>query len=85
MGVLAIVLIACAAVLVIGAEWPRLAARTGADKRVRRKRTRRKSGLTLVEGEGEVEGDDRDDFERSVARDLENLPVLPERDDQSRR
>jgi hypothetical protein len=83
MGVLAIVLIACAAVLVIGAEWPRLAARTGAEKRVRRKRTRRKSGLTLVEGEGG--GDDRDDFERSVARDLENLPVLPERDDQSRR
>jgi hypothetical protein len=78
-GVLAIVLIACAAVLVIGAEWPRLAARTGAAKRVRRKRTRRKSGLTLVEGEGE--GNDRDDFERSVERDLENLPVLPERDD----
>ena len=77
MGVLAIVLIACAAVLVIGAEWPRLAARTGAAKRVRRKRTRRKSGLTLVEGEG----NDRDDFERSVERDLENLPVLPERDD----
>jgi hypothetical protein len=78
-GVLAIVLIACAAVRVIGAEWPRLAARTGAAKRVRRKRTRRKSGLTLVEGEGE--GNDRDDFERSVERDLENLPVLPERDD----
>jgi hypothetical protein len=80
-GVLAIVLIACAAVLVIGAEWPRLAARTGADRRVRRKRTRRKSGLTLVEGEGS----DRDDFERSVERDLEDLPVLPERDDSSRR
>ena len=79
MGVLAIVLIACAAVLVIGAEWPRLAARTGAAKRVRRNRTRSKSGLTLVEGEGE--GNDRDDFERSVERDLENLPVLPERDD----
>jgi hypothetical protein len=82
-GVFAIVLIACAAVLVVGAEWPRLAARMGAETRVRRKRkTRRKSGLTLVEGEG---GEDRDDFERSVERDLDNLPVLPERDDRSRR
>jgi hypothetical protein len=81
-GVLAIVLIACAAVLVVGAEWPRLAARTGAETRVRRKKARRKSSLTLVEGEG---GDDRDDFERSVERDLENLPVLQEPDDRSRR
>ncbi|HEY3069304.1 MAG TPA: hypothetical protein VGJ34_03225 [Gaiellaceae bacterium] len=82
MGVLAIVLIACAVVFVVGAEWPRLAAWTGAKSRVRRKRARRKSGLTVIEGEG---GDDRDDFERSVERDLENLPVLPERDDRSRR
>jgi hypothetical protein len=81
-GVLAIVLIACAAVLVVGAEWPRLAERTGAETRVRRKKARRKSSLTLVEGEG---GDDRDDFERSVERDLENLPVLQEPDDRSRR
>jgi hypothetical protein len=81
-GVFAIVLIACAVVLVVGAEWPRLAARTGAESRVRRKRARRKSSLTLVEGEG---GDDLEDFERSVARDLDNLPVLPERDDRSRR
>jgi hypothetical protein len=81
-GVTAIVLIACAVLLVLGAEWPRLAASTGADSRVRRKRARRRSSLTLVEGEGR---DDRDDFERSVERDLESLPVLPERDDRSRR
>jgi len=81
-GVLAIVLIACAVVLLGGAEWPRVAARTGIELRGRkRKRSRRKRALTVVEGEG----GDRDDFARSVERDLENLPVLPERDDKSRR
>jgi hypothetical protein len=78
-GVIAIVLIACAVVLVVGAEWPRLAARTGVDSRRLRRRRRRKAGLTLVEG------GDRDDFARSVERDLENLPVLGEPDDRSRR
>jgi hypothetical protein len=80
-GVVAIVLIVCAVVLVVGAEWPRIAAWTGADARQMRRRRRRKAGLTLVEGEGE----DRDDFARSVERDLENLPVLGEPDDRSRR
>jgi hypothetical protein len=80
-GVVAIVLIACAVVLVVGAEWPRIAARTGADARKMRRRRRRKADLTLVEGQGE----DRDDFARSVERDLDNLPVLGEPDDRSRR
>ena len=80
MGVVAIVLIACAVVVVVGAEWPRFAGRTGLDLR-RGRRKRRRHGLTLVEGEGE----DRDEFARSVERDLENLPVLGERDDRSRR
>jgi hypothetical protein len=80
-GVVALVLIACAVVLVAGAEWPRLAGRLERDRPVRRKRRRRKGDLTLVEGEG----GDRDEFERSVARDLENLPVLGEPEDQSRR
>jgi hypothetical protein len=80
-GVLAIVLVACAVVLVVGAEWPRLAARTGRDLRLGRKRARRKRALTVVEGEG----GDRDDFARSVERDLDNLPVLGERDDRTRR
>jgi hypothetical protein len=39
--------------------------------------------LTLVEGEGGP--GDQDDFERSVARDLENLPVLGDPEDRSRR
>ena len=81
-GVVALVLIACAVVLVAGAEWPRLAGRIERDRPVRRKRRRRrKSDLTLVEGEV----GDRDEFERSVAQDLENLPVLGEPDDQPRR
>jgi hypothetical protein len=79
-GVVAIVLIACAAVLVVGAEWPRLAGRRPARvPRRGRKRGRRQGGLRLVEG-GE-----RDDFAASVERDLENLPVLGEPDDRTRR
>jgi hypothetical protein len=81
-GVVAIVLAACAIVLVVGAEWPRLAARRPArEPRAGRRRARRKGGLTLVEGEGS----ERDDFARSVERDLENLPVLGEPDDRTRR
>jgi hypothetical protein len=44
---------------------------------------RGRGDLTLVEGEGAP--GDRDDFERSVARDLENLPVLGDPDDRSPR
>jgi hypothetical protein len=81
-GVVAIVLIACAVVLVVGAEWPRLAVhRPARAARPGRKRARRRGGLTLVEPEGR----ERDDFARSVERDLENLPVIDERDDRTRR
>jgi hypothetical protein len=80
-GVLAIVLVACAVVLVLGAEWPRLSAWTGRPRAPGRRRPRRKSALTLVE----AEGGDSDDFAKSVERDLENLPVVDERDDRSRR
>jgi hypothetical protein len=80
MGVVAIVLAACAVVLVVGAEWPRLVARRPSrDLTPRRRRPRRRGGLTLVEG-GE-----QDDFAASVERDLDNLPVIEERDDRSRR
>jgi hypothetical protein len=81
--VVAIVLVACAVALVVGAEWPRLAGRLGRERPTRRRRRRGRGDLTLVEGEGGV--GDRDDFERSVARDLENLPVLGDPDDRSRR
>jgi hypothetical protein len=78
-GVVAIVLAACALALVVGAEWPRIAGRTGWNIQPRRRqRRRRRSGLTVIEG------GDSDDFARSVERDLENLPVLDDRDDRTR-
>jgi hypothetical protein len=77
-GVLAVVLLGCAVLVLIGAEWPRLSGRLGADARGRRLRARRKRSFTVVEG-------DSDEFAESVQRDLENLPVLGERDDSTRR
>jgi hypothetical protein len=82
MGVVAIVLLACALVLIAGVEWPRLSAKVGSEARAGRKRARRKESLTLIEGEAGAE----DDFQASVERDLANLPVLEERgDDRSTR
>jgi hypothetical protein len=79
-GILAIVLIVCAVLLIIGAEWPRLSERFGGGAaRVRRpRRRRRKQRLRVVEP-------DSDDFAASVQRDLENLPVIEEQDGKSRR
>lgn len=79
MSVLAIVLIACAVLVVIGAEWPRLSARarSGGEARARRERDRVKAQLRVIEG-------DRDDFAESVRRDLDRLPVIEEHDDRSR-
>ena len=87
MAVVAIVLVACAVALVVGAEWPRLGGRFQRERpeRRRRRRGRGRGDLTLVDGEGEGGPGDRDDFERSVARDLENLPVLKDPEDRSRR
>ena len=80
MGIFALVLLVCAVVLLVAAEWPRLAGRLGADARATRARRRRKSQLTLVQGDAED-----DDFAASVQRDLANLPVIEERDGRSRR
>ena len=73
---LAVVLIACAVVLVIGAEWPRLSARArpAGEVRVRRRRAKSKAQLHVVQG-------DSDDFAESVRRDLERLPVIEEHDE----
>jgi hypothetical protein len=79
-GVVAIALVACAVLLLAGAEWPRLSARFGSDARAGRKRARRKEALTVIEGQAA-----EDDFARSVERDLDKLPVLGEHDDRSRR
>jgi hypothetical protein len=71
--VIALVLLLAALAVVIGAEWPRLAARAGIDVSARRARRKRKSHLRVVEEE-------TDDFARSVERDLAALPTVDERD-----
>jgi hypothetical protein len=77
--VLAIALLVCALLVLVGAEWPRLAPRLGVEGRVGRARARRKRKLRVVGGERD------EDFVASVQRDLEDLPVLEERDDRQRR
>jgi len=75
---LSVVLLACAVLAVVGAEWPRLRQRLGVDARRGRKRERRKSQLRLVHGDEEP--DDAEDFAASVERDLQQLPTLDESD-----
>jgi hypothetical protein len=69
-------LLALAVAAVIGAEWSRLSARYGNEARRRRERSKRKSQLKLLRTE-------RDEFEASVARDLDNLPTIEESDRKS--
>jgi hypothetical protein len=76
---LSVLLLACAVLAVVGAEWPRLGERLGLEARRRRKRARRKSQLRLVQGSSD-EADDAEDFAASVERDLEQLPTLDESD-----
>jgi hypothetical protein len=78
-GIFAVVLLVCAVLLLLAAEWPRLSARFGTSARTPRARRRRKERLTVIEGDRD------DDFAASVERDLANLPVIEERDDRSRR
>jgi hypothetical protein len=68
-----IALLALAVAVFVGAEWPRLEPRLGADARNRRRRAKRKSALRVVET-------DADDFAASVERDLANLPTIEETD-----
>ena len=65
----AVVLLACAVLVLVGAEWPRLDARFGGEARRRRERARRKQGLKVLRSES-------DDFAASVERDLANLPTI---------
>jgi hypothetical protein len=71
---LSVVLLACAVVAVIGAEWPRLSQRLGFEARRKRKRSRRKSQLRLLPRS------ETDDFAASVERDLDQLPTIEEHD-----
>jgi hypothetical protein len=72
---LSVVLLGCAVLAVIGAEWPRLSERLGLEARRKRQRARRKSQWKLVRGESEDQDLDAEDFAASVERDLEQLPT----------
>jgi hypothetical protein len=67
-----IVLLALGLVVVLLAEWPRIAGVLGADARRARERERRKAELTVIQG-GESE-----EFARSVQADLDALPTIDE-------
>ena len=79
-GWIAIGLLVAAVLVVIGAEWPRLSERVGADAWAHRSRRRRKEKLTLIRGDEED-----DEFVKSVERDLADLPVWDEHEDRPRR
>ena len=79
-GWIAIGLLVAAVLVVIGAEWPRLSERIGADAWAQRSRRRRKEKLTLIRGDEED-----DEFVKSVERDLADLPVWDEHEDRPRR
>ena len=80
-GWIAIGLLFATVLILVGAEWPRLSSRVGADAWAERSRRRRKEKLTLIRGD---EAED-DDFKKSVERDLADLPVLDEHEDRPRR
>ena len=73
MGWLWIALLACAVAVLVGAEWPRLTGRLGAQARRKRERARRKAQFKLLRNESE-------EFAASVERDLAQLPTTNERD-----
>jgi len=68
----AIVLLLAAAVLLVAAEWRRIAG--FAEARAKRDRARRKSRLRVVDDDRT----DHEDFARSVERDLAALPTIDE-------
>jgi hypothetical protein len=68
-----IALLAGAVVVLIAAEWPRLAGRVGSRARHSRARARQKAQLRLLKTES-------DEFAASVQRDLERLPTIEEHD-----
>ena len=71
-----IALLVAAAVIVVAAEWPRLAGVFGADARRRRERARRKASLRVISNES----DEKAEFAASVQRDLERLPTIEEQE-----
>jgi hypothetical protein len=75
----AVVLLVAAVVLLVAAEWPRIAGRrrTTLPLRPQRAKRGRKPQLRVVKS-------DSDDFARSVERDLASLPTIDERDAKKR-
>jgi len=67
-----IALLAVAVAVLIGAEWPRIESRFGSRVPSRRRRSRRRPKLRVVES------DEQDDFAASVERDLSLLPTIDE-------
>ncbi len=72
-----VALLACAVIVLAGAEWPRLSDRFGLETRQRRQRARRKRNLRVVRSETE-------EFAASVRRDLERLPTFDKKRDPKR-
>jgi hypothetical protein len=70
---LSIALLACAVVVLVAAEWPRLEERFGAQARRKRERARRKAQFELLHT-------DEEEFAASVERDLSRLPTIEEQD-----
>ena len=73
MGWLMIALLVGTVAVVLGAEWPRVSGRYGAEARHRRERARRKGQLKLLRT-------DTEEFAASVERDLDQLPTIEEHD-----
>jgi len=73
-----IALLALAVLVLVGAEWPRLEKRFGVAAPTRRRRSRRRPKLQVIES------DEQDDFAASVERDLSLLPTIDE-DERRRR
>jgi hypothetical protein len=71
-----IVLLICAAAVVVGAEWSRLNGLVGTDARRQRERRRRKASFKVISTEEE-------EFAASVERDLAELPTIEEKDRRS--
>ena len=80
-------LFAAAVAVLVAAEWPRLLGRLGGAplvarrRAIKRRRRRERTHLVLVEDEDAAEiEDDREAFAESVARDLDRLPTIDDRD-----
>ena len=75
MGLVWIALLACAVLVLIAAEWPRLDRWLGVEARRGRERAKRKASLKVIRSEESLE-----EFAASVERDLSRLPTIDKRD-----